>query len=97
MRSGTGLERNGFEEMTRDALEAAIRLDEQIKHIEQLIAFLNVHDYKQNPPTRDSGISFNKGFGGDKTFIDLNEGEVVCLIDSLECRKKILERQIEKL
>lgn len=80
--------------MTQGQYEKAQELKSRIMSIDILINHLTAHDYKQEPPTRQTGwgLIFNSTF--EKT---LNEGEVVTILEALKAKKQKLEIEFKLL
>lgn len=82
--------------MTQEQFEKASRLKEQIKHIDQVLDMFTNYVYECNPPTRMSNMDlYCTNFDGGS--INLNEGELMCIKDSLESMKTCLQREFGKL
>lgn len=82
--------------MTQEQFEKASLLKEQVKHIDQVLAMFDNYIYECNPPTRMSNMDLYCT-NSDGGHINLNEGELMCIKNALECHKSVLQREFGKL
>lgn len=80
--------------MTKETFDAAKRLEDRIKHIQILIDLLSEPEYRCQPHTR---MSSHDLYCHGRHAINLNEGEVVCILEALRLEKKRLEEEFDKL
>lgn len=81
--------------MTLDKLHTGNTLQNQIKHIDTLLAEFENKNYNMDPITRRSGAMLK--FGYPDVEIDLTEGEAVCIRDALKSYKAQLENEFGRL
>ena len=80
--------------MTQEKFEKAKMLEEQIKHITEIIEDLSKYDYKLEPPTRMSSFDLYKYH---ESHTNLNEGEVVVIRKALEDERSRLQQEFGRL
>jgi hypothetical protein len=81
--------------MTQEKFEQARMIKQQIEHITQVIEKLSTHEYRCEPPTRDSGLTLIRGTNCAQ--VQLNEGEVVYMILTLKSERDRLHEEFQKL
>lgn len=83
--------------MTQSQYEQATLIKDQIKSIDEVLEALSRFEHECDPPTRMSSFDLVVDHTETKICINLNEGEVVWIKDSLESMKNCLQRQFDKL
>ena len=83
--------------MTKETLDRAENIRDQIVSIDRLLLLLCKHDYALDPPTRRTSINLVREAIETGWERELNEGEVVTIRDALAGRRQQLELEFEKL
>ena len=80
--------------MTQEKFEKAKRIEEQIKHLTEIIDSLSKYEYRLEPPTRMSNFNLYKYH---EPHVNLNEGEIVVIRKAFEDERSRLQQEFGRL
>ncbi len=80
--------------MKEETYKRAKQIEEQIRHLTEIIIDLSKHEYRLDPPTRMSNFNLYKYH---EPHVNLNEGEVVVIRKALEAERERLQQEFESL